>query len=132
MSTYIKLSTLEYPRHIGDIEIDPAGPTDYAPVQWVEPPSFNPATERIRQLTPVQTDGQWSTAWEVYPIPFDEMASKVREERNKKLTACDWTQLDDTPLTNTDKAAWAAYRQQLRDLTTQPGFPYEVVWPNTP
>ena len=46
MSTYIKLSTNEYPRHAGDIEIDPAGSADYAPVEWIERPTFNVERER--------------------------------------------------------------------------------------
>lgn len=56
-------------------------------------------------------------------------ANKVRYERNKRLTNCDWTQLTDAPV---DKAAWAQYRQALRDITSQQGFPWEVVWPSTP
>lgn len=58
-----------------------------------------------------------------------EQAKNVREERTRRLAACDWTQLADAPV---DSLAWSNYRQQLRDLTTQPGFPHVVVWPNTP
>ena len=58
-----------------------------------------------------------------------QKASQVRSERNKKLADTDWTQLADAPV---DSLAWSNYRQQLRDLTTQPGFPHVVVWPNTP
>lgn len=67
------------------------------------------------------------------PPPFvDEaaLAAQIRAERNKKLIESDWSQVVDTPQAIKDK--WAPYRQQLRDLTTQPGFPYQVVWPNTP
>jgi hypothetical protein len=58
-----------------------------------------------------------------------EVAKGVREERNRRLAECDWTQLADAPV---DSLAWSNYRQQLRDLTTQPQFPHVVVWPNTP
>lgn len=54
---------------------------------------------------------------------------KVRRRRNALLSACDWTQLPD--VTIDDKAAWAIYRQQLRDITEQPTFP-DVKWPNPP
>lgn len=39
-----------------------------------------------------------------------------RTQRDRLLTACDWTQLGDAPLTADSKAAWVAYRQALRDL----------------
>jgi len=56
----------------------------------------------------------------------------VRQERAKRLSATDWTQLADTPLTAAQKAAFAAYRQALRDVPTQAGFPANVVWPVSP
>lgn len=39
----------------------------------------------------------------------------VRSQRNALLTACDWTQLPDAPLTDTQRLAWRVYRQALRD-----------------
>ncbi len=56
----------------------------------------------------------------------------VRFERNSKLAECDWTQLNDTPLDNTTKIQWTAYRQALRDIPTQSGFPHSVIWPTKP
>lgn len=53
----------------------------------------------------------------------------VREKRNRLLTASDWTQLPDVPLTT--KEAWATYRQQLRDITLQPD-PFNIAWPVAP
>ena len=61
-----------------------------------------------------------------------QAAENIRSERNAKLTASDWTQLDDTPLNGTAKSAWATYRQGLRDITTQAGFPFSVTWPDLP
>lgn len=58
-----------------------------------------------------------------------EMASQVRSERNARLAASDWTQLADAPV---DKAVWATYRQALRDITSQAGFPLDVQWPQEP
>jgi len=65
MNAYIKLSTNDYPRHIGDIEIDPAGMDDYASVQWVDWPVFNRETQRCVEGSPVQIDGQWCMTWTV-------------------------------------------------------------------
>jgi hypothetical protein len=53
----------------------------------------------------------------------------IREERDAKLAATDWTQVADAPV---DQAAWATYRQALRDIPAQEGFPSEVVWPDSP
>jgi hypothetical protein len=58
-----------------------------------------------------------------------QKAQAVRSERNAKLTECDWTQLNDTPLDNAAKIQWTAYRQALRDVPSQAGFPDNVVWP---
>jgi len=61
-----------------------------------------------------------------------QKAAQVRRERNTKLAECDWTQLNDTPLDNTAKIQWTAYRQALRDVPSQAGFPHNVVWPTKP
>jgi hypothetical protein len=59
----------------------------------------------------------------------DRKASEVRVERNAKLVQTDWTQISDATV---DKQAWATYRQALRDITTQSGFPLTVTWPDAP
>lgn len=56
-------------------------------------------------------------------------AEEIREERNNRLAVCDWTQLPDAPV---DQTAWAFYRQELRDITDQEGFPANVIWPVPP
>lgn len=53
----------------------------------------------------------------------------VRQQRNALLSATDWTQIDDAPV---NKEIWAIYRQVLRDITTQNGFPWNTVWPTQP
>lgn len=59
----------------------------------------------------------------------DDKANQVRAQRNALLAECDWTQLADAPV---DSQAWATYRQALRDITSQSGFPWEVTWPTAP
>ena len=56
-------------------------------------------------------------------------AAQVRSQRNRLLAECDWTQIADATV---DKAAWASYRQALRDISSQPGFPGAVEWPHDP
>ena len=55
--------------------------------------------------------------------------AKVRSQRDSLLQSCDWTQLPDVTLSN--KSEWAAYRQELRDITGQED-PYNIVWPINP
>jgi hypothetical protein len=54
----------------------------------------------------------------------------IRNERNALLASCDWTQAGDVP--QEIKDAWATYRQELRDVPQQPGFPSNVIWPTKP
>lgn len=62
------------------------------------------------------------------PIP-DFLEEKIRTERNFLLADSDWTQVADAPV---DQAAWANYRQALRDIPNQEGFPTDVAWPAKP
>jgi hypothetical protein len=56
-------------------------------------------------------------------------ADQVRTDRNALLSSCDWTQLPDVNIPKKDE--WTAYRQALRNITTDPAFPY-VAFPNNP
>ena len=61
----------------------------------------------------------------------------VRRERNKKLQRSDYTQLNDSPLSESKKAEWASYRQLLRDLPSliielNPDKSITFTWPQEP
>lgn len=56
----------------------------------------------------------------------------ARQERNRLLIDSDWTQMPDSPLDAAQRALWAAYRQALRDVPSQPGFPANIIWPIQP
>ena len=71
MTAYIKLSTNEYPRHAGDIAIDPTG--EYAIVQWVDRPTFDRETQRCVEGVPEQIDGQWRMTWIVRDATPEEI-----------------------------------------------------------
>ena len=83
-----------------------------------------------------QIDGKWYTKYSVADMEQEAIAAKdaeqaksVRDQRNTKLKDSDWTQVTDAPV---DKAAWATYRQALRDITAQEGFPWTIDWPVNP
>lgn len=60
------------------------------------------------------------------------LAGEVRAERNRRLASCDWTQLADSPLDLDGKGAWQLYRETLRMVPQQTGFPWNVQWPPEP
>ena len=99
-----------------------------------------------------QIDGKWYTKYVLGPVFTDttvdgvttttaeqevaykaskdaEQAKSVRTSRTEKLKDCDWTQIADS---TADKTAWATYRQALRDITGQAGFPWTITWPDAP
>jgi len=83
-----------------------------------------------------QINGQWFTKYSVSNMDQEAkdaldttQAEAVRKQRNDKLKDSDWTQVADAPV---DKTVWAAYRQALRDVTTQAGFPWTINWPEAP
>ena len=90
-----------------------------------------------------QVDGKWYTKFVAGPIFANsdeetaykakvdaDAATNVRSTRDNKLAECDWTQADDSPLKAA--SAWTTYRQALRDVPTQSGFPHTVTWPTKP
>jgi hypothetical protein len=83
-------------------------------------------------LGPVFTDGETTAAEQeaAYKTQKDaEQAANVRNQRTEKLKDCDWTQIADS---TADKTAWATYRQALRDVPLQAGFPWTITWPESP
>lgn len=95
----------------------------------------NSITEKLVAVAPYIEDNQVFTIAveamtpEELQAKSDSQVAQVRKQRDDLLATCDWTQLSDAPV---DKQAWATYRQALRDISTQVGFPYEVVFPKAP
>ena len=76
---------------------------------------------------PAQTAAEQETAYKA--MKDAEQAKSVRTQRTQLLNDSDWTQIADS---TADKTAWATYRQALRDITAQSGFPWTITWPNDP
>lgn len=105
------------------------------PVEATTAPSPSP-TQRLRERKPIYVGGKWTQRWELVDLSADELSNKraqalraLRQERNDKLRDTDFTQLADSPV---DKAAWAQYRQALRDLPNVTPDPLNPVWPPAP
>ena len=78
-----------------------------------------------------EEEAEWDAMEAAYAAGADtRKAIQIRAERNTKLGATDWTQAADAP--QSVKDIYAPYRQALRDVPTQSGFPNQVVWPTSP
>lgn len=115
-------------------EFDP--PEGYVRVNETTKPTYDAITENCVEGTPVCVT-EWMQVWSVLPASPEEIAERtaaladsIRTQRNAKLSASDWTQLPDVTIAT--KPDWATYRQALRDITTQPGFPTNITWPTEP
>jgi len=86
-----------------------------------------------------QIGGKWYTKYSVADMDAEaiasldaEQAKSVRQQRDQKLAECDWRVIKALESNTPQDFAWAAYRQALRDITTQAGFPWTVQWPEQP
>lgn len=117
-------------------DVEPYGFGMYEFTQIPEVPRF----KKLIELTPVKRDnGIYYQTWGFEDMTEEEKqiatANKTLEIRNTrkfKLYESDWTQLPDVILSTEKKVEWNIYRQSLRDISNQQGFPWEIVWPQTP
>lgn len=120
-----------------DLSNDAALPDGFVFIHPSTPPQINVATQRIAAAPPVFDGSRWVHGYEVVTLSEGEAqelangkAADVRVARNALLSACDWTQAKDIP--DAISAPWATYRQALRDVPDQAGFPWTVEWPAQP
>ena len=95
-------------------------------------------TKNYEETAPIMIGDTYYQNWAVTDASEEEIEqrtnnkwSEVRSIRTQYLSESDWTQLNDSPLTRGKKAEWIQYRQDLRDITTQPD-PFNIVWPVKP
>ena len=100
------------------------------------PPDFNKQTEFLEIGDPTQVDGKWVSGWNVIQASPEEVdrqtfaqASIIRLERDRMLCRTDFTQLADYSCSIDDQISLKKYRQALRDVPQQSGFPWSVTWP---
>jgi hypothetical protein len=109
--------------YLGMVDGIPAMPPD---VGWYAPEGVIVAASN----PPTDAPGRWLLAngtWKEYTP--EEKASVIRQQRDAMLSATDYRIMPDYPISDTDRDALRAYRQALRDIPEQPGFPNSVVWP---
>jgi len=106
------------------------------PVGYEAAPDYDPMTHRIQHSdVPELKNGAWVLTKTVVALTAEQIADRdaakakeVREQRAKLIAETDWMALSD----NTLSPAWSTYRQALRDITAQEGFPHNVTWPTKP
>lgn len=97
-------------------------------LKMVTPPFFDTDTQTREEGDAVLTDSVWTQNWIVTAVPEESKAVNIRQTRDAKLALSDWRALSD----NTMPSEWTTYRQALRDVPGQAGFPSEVSWPTEP
>lgn len=116
----------------------------YAYVYPTAQPTHNPKLQQVTEILP-QADqtGRYTQTWQVTdldPVAIqllelkesEGLADRARVTRTRLLALSDWTQVADSPLSQETRAAWATYRQALRDISQQEGFPHTITWPTQP
>tara|TARA_R110002094_G_scaffold200964_1_gene172472 strand:- start:47 stop:481 length:435 start_codon:yes stop_codon:yes gene_type:complete len=99
-----------------------------SPLKMVTSPYFDIDTHIREEGDAVLTDGVWTQNWIVTAAPEDIKAVNIRQTRDAKLATSDWRALSD----NTMPSEWTTYRQALRDVPAQAGFPNSITWPESP
>jgi hypothetical protein len=98
------------------------------------------AVDMFADTTETDEDGNEVTTTKAeheaaYQATLDAKTAETnRKTRNDLLTDSDWTQMNDSPLTNEEKTAWATYRQELRDISDLDAWPNleDADWPVAP
>ena len=97
-------------------------------LQMVTSPYFDQATQTRADGDAVLVGDVWTQNWIVTAAPEDIKAVNIRQTRDAKLALSDWRALSD----NTMPSEWTTYRQALRDVPAQAGFPNSITWPESP
>jgi hypothetical protein len=87
--------------------------------------------QKAKKHQSIEVDNTPKTMTWTNELSVPEKETQVRMLRNQLIALTDYTQLSDAPA-SINKEEWAVYRQELRDVTLQAGFPDNIVWPKAP
>jgi Phage tail assembly chaperone protein len=86
-----------------------------------------------------QVAGKWVWKWSISEMDDEAKAAKdeeaakaVRADRDKRIAETDWIVIKNLELNQNVPGVWEVYRQELRDVPAQAGFPHEITWPSKP
>jgi hypothetical protein len=120
---------VSFPKNVSD---DLLAEYHVYPVRELTGPSHDPQTHYLKQSEPYQVDGSWQVHYTVEPLPVSQVVSSMRAKRDQLLAETDWIVAKSYEQQSLVPSAWVKYRQELRDITLQDNFPYEIVWPDKP
>ena len=102
------------------------------PLKTLPQPDYNSQTHYLRQSAIYPVEGRWQCHYEPHPLPEGQAADNIRAERASLLQASDWVAAVAYERGEPVPQEWIDYRQQLRDIPLQPGFPWDTVFPEPP
>lgn len=111
-----------------DIPADVLAEFDVYKVTQTPAPSIDNKTHVSTQTVEL-VDGEWVQVWQAVQLPLDQAEANIRAQRDALLQDSDWVVSRAYERGEHVPVDWAAYRQLLRDVTLQDGFPYSVIWP---
>jgi len=118
----------------------PKNPTDVLLVEWnIYPctrpdlPDYDPLISKVVDGSFEQdAGGNWVWPYAVEQLPQADAERNIRAKRDRLLSDTDWVVVKAMEDGVSVSDNWKLYRQALRDITAQAGFPYSVVWPAKP
>jgi len=93
---------------------------------------INNTTHQVVNGNIEQVDGVWTQLRTIEQRPLDEVSATIRSQRDRLLAEDDWVVIKAKETGGNLSAAFKEYRQALRDITEQDGFPYDITWPEKP
>jgi len=109
----------------------------YEFTQMPQPTRYKKVIEVTPELN--SSNGIYYQKWQIVDMTDEEKTAVdntqnviARKDRNLRLQQTDWVLLPDSPLTESQKQNFILYRQQLRDIPEQSGFPWDISWPIYP
>lgn len=125
---------VSFPKPLSREAVEPFG---YGLFKHSDKPTVGRYEEAIEILPVQDDDGVWVQEWDTVEVSQEarqaidsSKANSVRAARNTLLSQTDWTQAKDIP--DEVSSAWTSYRQALRDIPEQAGFPWDVSWTQKP
>lgn len=95
-------------------------------------PEYDSLSHRLTDGAFEQVEGAWVLPYVVEQQPLEQAERNIRSRRDGLLQETDWIVIKSYERGENIPAVWELYRQALRDITAQAGFPYEVTWPTKP
>ena len=127
---------VSFPSTMSDLQL---ADLDMYLVTLDDDPAYDPLTQKVQQAAePVLVDGGWVLTKTVVPLTVEDIQANydiesavIRAKRKILLDGSDWVSIKAFDTGSVLDTEWAAYRQALRDVPAQEGFPHTVVWPDT-